>query len=322
MVNSLMKSKLARVGLSLLLVVFIAIALFPLQSAVHEFYPTFYIGMVGEAGAETADYECDGTDDHVQVQAALDALPSGGGCLYLLSGTYSFGATVTRAIDNVTTTGNGYSSYITYNASTAVFSDGGQSHWVIKNIRTDAGGVTLTGTGSGRLNMWVGTTHYDDFDIRERIIEAFACSFTPDSGGSLSCEDVDFGDMTLSVVQMTTDEILEVHLLTPPGYGSGGTLTYSVKFGWRTTTTETSDTVTFAIKAGDTIANCEADSWNTSQDTWIQADEIHWSDEITVAVNGSPTAGEDDVYFQIKCDTYTSSVAPHLDKIVMTFECY
>ena len=35
-----------------------------------------------------ADYVCDGTDDHVQIQAALDALPAQGGSVLLLAGNY------------------------------------------------------------------------------------------------------------------------------------------------------------------------------------------------------------------------------------------
>ena len=34
-----------------------------------------------------ADYICDGTDDHVQIQAAIDALPAEGGKIVLSQGT-------------------------------------------------------------------------------------------------------------------------------------------------------------------------------------------------------------------------------------------
>jgi len=42
-----------------------------------------------------ADYQCDGIDDHVEIQAALDALPAGGGEVFLLEGTYNIKASVT-----------------------------------------------------------------------------------------------------------------------------------------------------------------------------------------------------------------------------------
>lgn len=43
---------------------------------------------------ERADYVCDGTDDHVEIQAAIDALPATGGEVFLLDGTYNIGAAI------------------------------------------------------------------------------------------------------------------------------------------------------------------------------------------------------------------------------------
>ena len=47
-----------------------------------------------------ADYECDGTADNVEIQAALDALPAGGGTVVLLEGTYNLVTTVTMGNDD------------------------------------------------------------------------------------------------------------------------------------------------------------------------------------------------------------------------------
>ncbi|GAI14844.1 unnamed protein product, partial [marine sediment metagenome] len=41
-----------------------------------------------------ANYVCDGTDDHVEIQAALDALPDTGGEVFLLDGTYNIEASL------------------------------------------------------------------------------------------------------------------------------------------------------------------------------------------------------------------------------------
>jgi len=41
-------------------------------------------------GKANADYVCDGTDDQVEIQAAIDALPAGGGKVVLLEGIYIF----------------------------------------------------------------------------------------------------------------------------------------------------------------------------------------------------------------------------------------
>lgn len=48
-------------------------------------------------GKASADYVCDGTDDQVQIQAAIDALPANGGDVLLLEGTYNVNKTADRA---------------------------------------------------------------------------------------------------------------------------------------------------------------------------------------------------------------------------------
>lgn len=101
------------------------------------------IGFVGTAYAVAPDYTVDGTDDNVQVQQALNALPTTGGRIVLYAGNYDFGATVTRAINNVTIEGDGKGTYITNNAATALFSVGSQTGWIFRDFRTDAGYLTL-----------------------------------------------------------------------------------------------------------------------------------------------------------------------------------
>lgn len=57
--------------------------------------------------ANDCDYLCDGTDDQVEINAAIQALPSGGGEIVILDGTYNISATIDIRIDNVTLNGNG-----------------------------------------------------------------------------------------------------------------------------------------------------------------------------------------------------------------------
>jgi hypothetical protein len=54
-----------------------------------------------------ADYVCDGTADNVEIQAAINALPSGGGKVQLLEGTYTISVTITLASSSELT-GNGW----------------------------------------------------------------------------------------------------------------------------------------------------------------------------------------------------------------------
>ena len=126
--------------------------------AVHDLAskPTFVkpilVGLVGTAEAVTADYICDGTDDQAQLQAALNALPASGGELVLLAGTYSVSATVTLPINNIKVSGLGDSTYVTYDASTPVFSAAGKTGCTFSDFKTDAGWLTL-GTNTALINM-------------------------------------------------------------------------------------------------------------------------------------------------------------------------
>lgn len=53
------------------------------------------------------DYLCDGTDDQEEINAAIQALPSGGGQVVVLDGTYNITATIAMSKDNVKLSGNG-----------------------------------------------------------------------------------------------------------------------------------------------------------------------------------------------------------------------
>lgn len=53
------------------------------------------------------DYLCDGTDDQEEINAAIQALPSGGGQVVILDGTYNITATIAINKDNVKMSGNG-----------------------------------------------------------------------------------------------------------------------------------------------------------------------------------------------------------------------
>jgi parallel beta-helix repeat protein len=54
-----------------------------------------------------ADYVCDGTDDQEEINAAINALPTSGGRVLLLEGTYNISAPITILKNNVTLEGQG-----------------------------------------------------------------------------------------------------------------------------------------------------------------------------------------------------------------------
>lgn len=60
-----------------------------------------------------ADYTCDGTDDEVQINAAITALSGHGGTVMLLDGTYTLGASITMNQTDVMLKGQGSGTIIT-----------------------------------------------------------------------------------------------------------------------------------------------------------------------------------------------------------------
>lgn len=62
--------------------------------------------------AADCDYLCDGTADDVEINAAIQALPSTGGEIVILDGTYNITATITMNKQNVVLKGNGPSTIL------------------------------------------------------------------------------------------------------------------------------------------------------------------------------------------------------------------
>lgn len=121
---------------------------------------TFIIAPAGSQLATNAHYVTNGTADNVEIQAALDALPSTGGKIYLAEGTYTLAAQVTRSLNNVIIEGSGSATLLNLNGSTAVMSAGSNSNWLFLNFRTDAGGLSIaSATQTAYINVWLGGTH-------------------------------------------------------------------------------------------------------------------------------------------------------------------
>lgn len=149
---------------------------------------TVTIGTDQAYAAGTPDYTCDGVDDDVQFQAAMNALPAGGGELEVLGGTYVFAnlTSVTRAIDNVTITGVGRGTYFTGDAVTALFICGG-NYWKFQNIRTDAGSITTGATtGWQMINVDLNGTLYSYADPSNSIVGGLMTVTALTTGGKLT----------------------------------------------------------------------------------------------------------------------------------------
>jgi len=120
-----------------------------------------------------ADYVCDGTSDDVQIQAAVDALPSGGGKVTLLEGTFTLSNAISRAIDNITIQGQGESTILNLDAAAAVIDAGSQSGWFLLDFNTDAGGIDISSATNSASRYWKNGTLEYGFGVTGLTMPAF-----------------------------------------------------------------------------------------------------------------------------------------------------
>ena len=109
----------------------------------------FVVAASDSQDKEQADYVCDGISDDIEIQAAIDALPSGGGVVALLEGTY--------IIDGVPTVSPEYRSIIILKDSVSVVGSG------FNTILKLADGYTATVGGI------IGNSEYPTFYDNVRI---------------------------------------------------------------------------------------------------------------------------------------------------------
>ena len=83
-----------------------------------------------------ADYVCDGIDDQVEIQAAIDALPASGGTVHLSAGNYLISETI-RIVrrDNTTLSGSGANVYFTDAGTIITLADGSNCTMIYVNKR-------------------------------------------------------------------------------------------------------------------------------------------------------------------------------------------
>lgn len=115
-------------ALAALAIFFVIIPMFQQNTATPETTPDsvieaadFVVAASDSLHKERADYVCDGISDDIEIQAAIDALPSGGGVVALLEGTYIIDGVPTvspeyRSIiilkDNVSVVGCGFTTVL------------------------------------------------------------------------------------------------------------------------------------------------------------------------------------------------------------------
>ena len=119
-----------------------------------EFFTVRSAALVVAASDASEEMKSQADWNDGDIQAALDALPSGGGCIILSDGTFSLSSQLARAIDNVTIVGQGRSTRINLNGSTAVVTAGSQSGWYLGAFDTDAGGVAVGSGSASVVRYW------------------------------------------------------------------------------------------------------------------------------------------------------------------------
>ena len=131
----------------LLIAVFLIVGLVPIVGAL-EATPTTIVAASDSSAADkaAAAYVCDGVNDHVEIQAALNALPSGGVVL-LSSGTYNCAGIIAPKA-GTTLSGQGP------DATFLVFTRDGRINVDRENITLD--GFHIKGTGYSSGVKWLG----------------------------------------------------------------------------------------------------------------------------------------------------------------------
>jgi len=154
------------------------------------------LGHIAYAAGDV-DFTFDGTDDDVQFQAALNALPATGGRLVVVSAVQiNFSNTVTRAIGNVTIEGAGAGTYFVNDGATTLFTAGGDG-WHFANLRTDAGGLDM-----GETTGWLWTNVTVDTQLYTYYAPTTGIGAVYDlRAGS----DWDIGDYDLRAKSFTSD---------------------------------------------------------------------------------------------------------------------
>ena len=114
--------------------------------------------------AADCDYLCDGTDDQVEINAAIQALPSTGGEAVILDGTYNITSAISVSKDNVKLSGNGASTVLVRNWGTDIRTgvitiESGVSKCKISGFFVDGNVGSYSGSTNDSILLKDGSSH-------------------------------------------------------------------------------------------------------------------------------------------------------------------
>ena len=101
-----------------------------------------------------ANLVCRGQDDQVLINARLLKLPLAGGHVHFTEGTYVLSGVVAAEVDNVLLSGRGRATYFTRDGAAPCISAGTRTGWILRDLRTDAGGVDLSLSLESAATYW------------------------------------------------------------------------------------------------------------------------------------------------------------------------
>ena len=120
---------------------------------------TFIIAASDSLHPERADYVCDGTDDQVQINAAIDALPVGGGNVALMEGTWYISSEVLfQNKSNITLVGIGFSTILTGVGNNNIIKVGHRTNAALSSTRIIIKGLQIDGSNQDILTTTPETT--------------------------------------------------------------------------------------------------------------------------------------------------------------------
>lgn len=117
---------------------------------------TIVVAASNSKDTTNADYICTGTNDHTTINTAIAALPSTGGRVVLMDGTYNLGGTINITVPYTELRGQGWNTKLAVNNSTNIYAitfnpaastrmDG----CVVSDMRINANGANQTTAGGG-----------------------------------------------------------------------------------------------------------------------------------------------------------------------------
>lgn len=169
--------------------------------------PRGAVGTVVIATDGSGDYNTDGTDDNVEIQAAIDSLPAGGGCIYIKEGIYEISATIRINVDSVKIHGCGRSTQFLANGAGAIINLWDANYCSIRDIYLNGNsiaglGIYLVNASRGFFNnIWIEEINGDGIFILSVAADINSSRNTITNNKILNCNGNGMEMIVVSIAQ-------------------------------------------------------------------------------------------------------------------------